>query len=84
MPREGTLLSRILRGGSDANVRFDDLCKLLADLGFDERIRGSHHVFVKPGVDQLINLQREGNKAKPYQVRQVRSVILRYQLGGND
>jgi hypothetical protein len=41
-------------------------------------------MFIKPGVEQLINLQREGSKAKPYQVRQVRSVILRYRLGGND
>ena len=54
----------------------------LADLGFEERIRGSHHIFVKPGVEQLVNLQKEGSTAKPYQVRQVRSVILRYRLGG--
>jgi predicted RNA binding protein YcfA (HicA-like mRNA interferase family) len=84
MPREDTLLYRILRGRSDANIRFDDLCKLLTDLGFQERIRGSHHVFAKPGIEQLINLQRDGSKAKPYQVRQVRSVILRYRLGGDD
>lgn len=77
-------LFRILRGQSDANIRFDDLRKLLMDLGFQERIRGSHHVFVRPGIEQLINLQREGSKAKPYQVRQVRSVILRYRLGGQD
>jgi len=81
---EETLLFRILRGQSDANIRFDDLRKLLKDLGFQERIRGSHHVFVRPGVEQLINLQREGSKAKPYQIRQVRSVILRYRLGGQD
>lgn len=81
---EETLLFRILRGQSDANIRFDDLRKLLKDLGFQERIRGSHHVFVRPGVEQLINLQKEGSKAKPYQVRQVRSVILRYRLGSQD
>ena len=51
-------------------------------LGFDERSRGSHHIFRKQGVRELINLQREGSKAKVYQVRQVRQVILRYELGG--
>jgi predicted RNase H-like HicB family nuclease len=58
---EETLLFRILRGQSDANIRFDDLRKLLKDLGFQERIRGSHHVFVRLGIEQLINLQREGS-----------------------
>jgi hypothetical protein len=53
-------------------------------LGFEERIRGSHHCFVKVGVEQLINVQREGDKVKPYQVRQVRAVLLRNRLGGND
>ena len=84
MPREDTLLFRILRGRSDANIRFDDLCKLLRDLGFQERIRGSHHIFTKPEIEPILNLQRDGSHAKPYQVRQVRSVILRYRLGGND
>jgi len=46
------------------------------------RIRGSHHVFRKEGIEEMINLQREGNNAKPYQVRQVRYIILKYQLGG--
>ncbi len=46
------------------------------------RIRGSHHVFRKEGVEEKINLQREGSNAKPYQVWQVRYIILKYQLGG--
>ena len=82
MPRRDTLLQRILQGRSDANIRFDELRRLLADLGFEERIRGSHHVFVKAGVEQLINLQRDGSTAKAYQIWQVRSVILRCGLGG--
>ena len=84
MSRKEALLSRVLLGGADANIRFDDLRKLLTDLGFQERSRGSHHVFAKAGIEDLINLQREGNKAKPYQVRQVRSILRRYRLGGND
>jgi len=45
-------------------------------------MRGSHHVFRKQGVQELINLQRDGSKAKAYQVRQVRSILLKYGLGG--
>jgi hypothetical protein len=78
------LLSQILRGTSDANIPFDDLRQLLRRFGFEERIRGSHHMFRRGGVEEKINLQREGSKAKPYQVRQVRAVILRYRLGGEE
>lgn len=55
---------------------------LLTSLGFEERIRGSHHMFRRAGIVEKINLQREGSKAKVYQVRQVRAVILKYKLGG--
>lgn len=81
------LLGRILGGASDANIAFEDLCQLLRHLGFNERTRGSHHLFGKSGVVELINLQREGSKAKVYQVRQVRAVLLKYRLvgeGGED
>jgi hypothetical protein len=76
------LLIRVLRGTSDANIPFAGLCQLLRRLGFDERIRGSHHVFTKAGVEEILNLQPRSGKAKPYQVRQVRNMILRYKLGG--
>ena len=74
------LRTRILQGKSDANINFRDLRQLLLWLGFEERVRGSHHIFRKQGVRELVNLQEEGNKAKVYQVRQVRQVILRYGL----
>ncbi len=73
---------RILQGKSDANINFDDLRRLLEWMGFERRIRGSHHIFRKRGVRELINLQQEGTKAKVYQVRQVRQLILRYGLEG--
>ena len=84
MARHGKTLLKILRGGSDANIGFDDLRTFLLHLGFEERVRGSHHVFFKTGVEELINLQRSGSNAKPYQVRQVRAVITRYGLGALD
>ena len=82
MSKYDKLLFQILRGTSDANVPFNDLRQLLMNMGFEERIRGSHHIFRRPGIVDKINLQREGNKAKVYQVRQVRAVILKYRLGG--
>jgi hypothetical protein len=83
MTKHEKVLQKILTGKSDANIYFEDLCNLLKKLGFEERIRGSHHIFRKDGVLEKINLQQDGNKAKPYQVKQVRNVIIEYKLGGN-
>jgi hypothetical protein len=77
-------LFAVLRGTSDANIRFEDLRRLLLRLGFEERIRGSHQIFRRAGIEEKINLQKDGNKAKAYQVRQVRAVILRYHLAGEE
>jgi len=77
--------NQILSGKSDANIDFYDLCSLLANYGFDERIKGSHHIFTKYGVEEIINIQPIGSKAKAYQVKQVRNMILKYKLGeGNE
>ena len=74
-------LERVLGRASDASIRFDDLCSLLESLGFEKRVKGGHHVFRRAGIDEKINLQRDGNHAKPYQVKQVRFVLLKYNLG---
>ena len=78
------LLAKILLGNSDANIPFAQLCQLLRRLGFEERIRGSHHIFTKDGVEEILNLQPKGSQAKAYQVRQIREVILKHQLGGEN
>jgi hypothetical protein len=82
MAQRDKTLERILRGASDANISFTELCDLLHRLGFDERIRGSHHIFTKQGIEEILNLQATGAKAKSYQVKQVRTVILKYKLQG--
>jgi len=82
MSRRDKLLLQILRGSSDGNIAFSGLRNLLANLGFQERIRGDHHIFSKEGIEEIINLQPKGGKAKPYQVKQVRNIILKYKLGG--
>lgn len=74
------LLQHILLRRSDADVPFDQLCRLLDRLGFTERIRGDHHIFTQEDVEEILNLQPRGAKAKPCQVKQVRGVILRYNL----
>ena len=76
---EKTLLT-VLRGTSDANIRFEDICRLLRNLGFEYRIKGSHHISFKEGVSEILNLQPAGSLAKVYQVKQVRAVILKYKL----
>lgn len=80
MGRHERLFQTILHGRSDANIRFADLCALLRHLGFSERVRGSHHLFDKEGVVELINLQSRGGQVKPYQVKQVRQLILKCRL----
>ena len=75
------ILDKVLSGLSDKNIRFRDLLRLVSDFGFSARITGDHHIFYKKGVEEIINLQplRDG-KAKAYQVRQVRTIILKYKL----
>ncbi len=84
MRRHERLLQTLLRGQSDANIRWADLRALLLYLGFSERVRGSHHLFDKEGVVEIVNLQCRGGHVKPYQVRQIRKLILQYNLGGDD
>ena len=74
------LRQKIVEGRSDANIDFEDLRNFLLVLGFVERIKGSHHNFRKEGVAGKPNLQRDGSKAKAYQVRQVRQILTNYNL----
>jgi hypothetical protein len=79
------LLAKILAGTSDQNVRFDELVVLLQHLAFELRIVGSHHILWREGMTEILNLQaRRDGTAKPYQVKQVRQIIVRYRLTGED
>ena len=84
MAKRDKVLGAVLRGTSDANIAFSELCNMLNRLGFQERIRGDHHIFTHESVEEILNLQPRGAKAKPYQVKQVRGVILKYRLAGDD
>ena len=76
MSRPAKTLDKVFRGYADANLAFADLVGMLKSLGFDERVKGEHHIFTRDGVAEILNLQPRGGKAKPYQVKQVREVIL--------
>ena len=81
MGKYSKLLQQILSGRSDANIALDDLRCILLRIGFTERIRGDYHIFTKEGVEEILNLQPEGSMAKSYQVKQTRTVLVRYKLG---
>lgn len=74
------LMQSIMSGTQDRNIKFADLQKILDVLGFQCRIKGDHFIYWRDGVDEIINIQPDGNKAKPYQVKQVRNIILKYGL----
>ena len=76
------LLLSVLSGTQDNNIKFKDLQKLLEFYGFSYRVKGDHFIYWKDGINELINIQPDGNKAKAYQVKQVRNIILKYKLGG--
>ena len=80
MSKVAKTLDRVLRGNADANIRFDDLRVLLSRMGFAERVRGDHHIFTRDGVEEILNLQPRGDKAKAYQIKQVRDVLTSYGL----
>ena len=80
MGKNEKLIPKILSGKSDSNVKFDDLRRLLKGLGFEKRVKGSHHIFRRLDIEEKPNLQRDGSNAKPYQVKQIRDIIVRHGL----
>lgn len=74
-------LLRRLAEGAFANVAFADFVGVAQAVGFRlDRINGSHHVFVHPDVDELLNVQNVRGQAKPYQLRQFMGLVERYNL----
>jgi hypothetical protein len=84
MSKISKIESLILSGRFDINFDFTDLCYLLDKFGLSKRIKGSHHIFTKDYIEEIINIQPVSSKAKAYQVKQVRNLILKYKLGVND
>ncbi|GAB6390989.1 MAG: type II toxin-antitoxin system HicA family toxin [Treponematales bacterium] len=81
MGKREKLAQKILSGRQDRNINFQEAVNLLLSFGFSQRVKGSHHIFFRENVEEIINLQPNGTEAKPYQVRQIRELMLKYQLG---
>jgi len=80
MSRFEKLIRKLLSGSSETNFDFDELCALLIRLNFKERIKGSHHIFYREDIQEIINIQPNESKAKAYQVKQIRNIIIKYKL----
>ena len=78
------LMQKLLSGFSDRNMDFDELKSILTKLNFEERVKGSHHIYFKEGIEEIINIQPLNGKAKPYKVKQVRELIIKYKLMSNE
>lgn len=73
------ILQKILDGSK--NIRFSDMVRLAGGFGFRlSRTEGSHHIFVHPGIPELVNLQEVKGQAKTYQIRQFLKLAERYSL----
>lgn len=84
MGKTKKIYQQILTGRSDRNVSFQDLRLLLKHLGFLERIKGGHHIYTKEAVEEIINIQEKRGKAKPYQVKQIRQILVKYKVEPED
>ena len=79
MPNYRKTYQMVLSGRNDHNINFDDLLNLVKHFGFIDKTRGDHHICRKDD-SPIINLQPKGNKAKAYQVKQIRNIIVKYQM----
>ena len=80
MTQTPKILDAVMDGRRDNNIPFTDLQKLLDALGFSNRVKGSHYIYWQEGIEEIINIQSDNGKAKAYQVKQVRNVLLKYGL----
>ena len=80
MGKKEKLLNKILSGQADYNISFGELINLLLSLGFKRRQEGSHNIFTKGSVNERINLQSDGSKAKGYQIKQIRKILTKYKF----
>jgi len=81
MVKKQKLYQKIIN--SQKNVKFNDLLRLVQAFGFElDRIKGSHHTFKHPEIeDAFLQLQpTKNNEAKPYQIKQFLSLIEEYNL----
>jgi len=74
------LIAQILVGKQDGSFRFTEIDNLLLAFEFSKRVKGDHHIYYRDDIAEIINLQPIKSKAKAYQVKQIRSLIVKYGL----
>lgn len=80
MTRRQKLIERATN--NPAGIRFKELCLLAGHMGFQKRGgKGSHVVYERDGVEEILTFQDHNGMAKPYQVKQMIAVIEKYRLG---
>ncbi len=73
------ILQKIL--ASSKNIRFSDMVNLVQGFGFTlSRTDGSHHIFTRQDIPELVNLQNVKGQAKPYQIRQFLKLVEKHNL----
>lgn len=71
----------VMSGKCDYNIRYADLQNLILSLGFEfQRQNGSHTMFYNSAINERVNIQKDGAKAKGYQVKQIRNIIIKHGL----
>ena len=80
MSKFDKIVQKILNGLSDHNIDFPEFLNMIINLGFELRQKGSHHILTKDGIEEIIHIQPKNGKAKSYQVKQVREIIIKYKL----
>ena len=71
----------VISGKSDNNIKYSDFQSLIIDLGFEHRRqKGSHTMYYHRGINEFMNIQKDGNNTKAYQVEQLRNVIIKHKL----
>ena len=74
MPSIKDIYTDIMSGSCDYNIKFRDLQRILDYFDFKCTVRGDHFIYRRVDTP-IINIQPNGNKAKGYQVKQVREIF---------
>jgi predicted RNA binding protein YcfA (HicA-like mRNA interferase family) len=73
------LLQKIIDGSK--NIKFAELVNLVKGFGFElSRTDGSHHIFTRPDIPEIVNLQDVKGQAKPYQIKQFLKLVEKHNL----
>jgi predicted RNA binding protein YcfA (HicA-like mRNA interferase family) len=72
---------KVMSGRCDHNIGFNDFCLLIVNLGFTfKRQKGSHIQYFHENIKMFMNVQKDGSKAKGYEVKQLREIIRKHNL----